>query len=56
MSITCRRPQQLLQQSKSSPRQDVYERIQEVSTVDWTVLIEGETGTGKELEMGVGPR
>jgi PAS domain S-box-containing protein len=34
---------------KSGPMQAVYERIQEVSTVDWTVLIEGETGTGKEL-------
>jgi DNA-binding NtrC family response regulator len=29
--------------------QSIYQRIQEVSNVDWTVLIEGETGTGKEL-------
>jgi PAS domain S-box-containing protein len=34
---------------RSEPMQTVYERIQEVSTVDWTVLIEGETGSGKEL-------
>lgn len=34
---------------KSKPMQLVYQRIQEVSGVDWTVLIEGETGTGKEL-------
>ncbi len=34
---------------KSDVMQDVYTRIQEVSQVDWTVLIEGETGTGKEL-------
>jgi PAS domain S-box-containing protein len=34
---------------KSDPMQAVFERIQEVSTVDWTVLIDGETGTGKEL-------
>ena len=34
---------------KSDPMQAVYERIREVSTVDWTVLIDGETGTGKEL-------
>jgi PAS domain S-box-containing protein len=34
---------------KSKVMQDVYQRIQEVSQVDWTVLIEGETGTGKEL-------
>ena len=34
---------------KSEVMQDVYQRIQEVSQVDWTVLIEGETGTGKEL-------
>jgi DNA-binding NtrC family response regulator len=27
----------------------VFEKIQEFSQVDWTVLIEGETGTGKEL-------
>ena len=34
---------------KSEPMQMVYKRIKEVSSVDWTVLIEGETGTGKEL-------
>jgi PAS domain S-box-containing protein len=34
---------------KSKPMQSIYRRIQEVSGVDWTVLIEGETGTGKEL-------
>ncbi len=34
---------------KSGPMQSVYRRIQEVSKVDWTVLIEGNTGTGKEL-------
>ncbi|MFQ5510617.1 MAG: sigma-54-dependent transcriptional regulator [Candidatus Krumholzibacteriia bacterium] len=28
---------------------DVFEKIQEFSQVDWTVLVEGETGTGKEL-------
>jgi PAS domain S-box-containing protein len=34
---------------KSEPMQAVYARINEVSSVDWTVLIQGETGTGKEL-------
>jgi len=34
---------------KSKPMQSVYQRIREVSKVDWTVLIEGETGSGKEL-------
>jgi PAS domain S-box-containing protein len=34
---------------KSKVMQDVYQRIREVAQVDWTVLIEGETGTGKEL-------
>jgi len=34
---------------KSKPMQTIYQHIQEVSKVDWTVLIEGETGTGKEL-------
>lgn len=29
--------------------QTVYERIQRVAAGDWTVLIEGETGVGKEL-------
>ncbi|OGL41960.1 MAG: hypothetical protein A2161_00445 [Candidatus Schekmanbacteria bacterium RBG_13_48_7] len=33
----------------SEPIQVVYQKIREASTVDWTVLIEGETGTGKEL-------
>jgi PAS domain S-box-containing protein len=34
---------------KSKPMQAVYQRIKEASKVDWTVLIEGSTGTGKEL-------
>jgi PAS domain S-box-containing protein len=34
---------------KSKPMQAVYQKIREVSKVDWTVLIEGKTGTGKEL-------
>lgn len=34
---------------RSKQMQSIYHRIQEVSKVDWTVLIEGETGTGKEL-------
>jgi len=34
---------------KSRPMQLVYEIIQDVARVDTTVLIEGETGTGKEL-------
>jgi PAS domain S-box-containing protein len=34
---------------KSNQMRYIYQQIQEVSTVDWTVLIEGETGTGKEL-------
>jgi PAS domain S-box-containing protein len=34
---------------KSKPMQAVYQKIREVSKVDWTVLIEGQTGTGKEL-------
>ncbi len=34
---------------KSKPMQLLYQQIQEVAQVDWTVLIEGETGTGKEL-------
>ncbi|MEW6299525.1 MAG: sigma 54-interacting transcriptional regulator [Thermodesulfobacteriota bacterium] len=34
---------------KSKPMQLVYQQIREVSKVDATVLIEGETGTGKEL-------
>jgi DNA-binding NtrC family response regulator len=29
--------------------QAVYQKIREASKVDWTVLIEGQTGTGKEL-------
>ena len=34
---------------KSGQMQVVFEQIREVARVDWTVLIEGETGTGKEL-------
>ncbi|MBI4585754.1 MAG: sigma 54-interacting transcriptional regulator [Planctomycetes bacterium] len=34
---------------KSKPMQLVYQQIRQAATVDWTVLIEGETGTGKEL-------
>lgn len=34
---------------KCRPMQDVYRRIQTLAPVDSTVLIEGETGTGKEL-------
>ncbi len=34
---------------KSKPMQAIYQRIQEISKVDWTALIEGQTGTGKEL-------
>jgi PAS domain S-box-containing protein len=34
---------------KSRPMQLVYEQIQELAKFDSTVLIEGETGTGKEL-------
>jgi PAS domain S-box-containing protein len=34
---------------KSKPMQAVYQHIQEISKVDWTALIEGQTGTGKEL-------
>ncbi|MGI9067642.1 MAG: sigma 54-interacting transcriptional regulator [Pyrinomonadaceae bacterium] len=34
---------------KSAPMHLVYQQIQDVSLVDSTVLIEGETGTGKEL-------
>lgn len=34
---------------RSSPMERVYQLIREVSKVDSTVLIEGETGTGKEL-------
>lgn len=34
---------------KSSPMKQVSQRIQEVSHVDSTVLIEGDTGTGKEM-------
>ena len=34
---------------KSQPMQEVYKRIRILAEVDSTVLIEGETGTGKEL-------
>jgi transcriptional regulator with PAS, ATPase and Fis domain len=34
---------------KSKPMQTVYQQIQDVAKVDWTALIEGLTGTGKEL-------
>jgi PAS domain S-box-containing protein len=34
---------------KSAPMQEVYQKIREAAKVDWNVLIEGETGTGKEL-------
>ena len=34
---------------RSAPMEIVFQRIQAVATVDWTTLIEGETGTGKEL-------
>ncbi len=34
---------------KSKPMLQVYQTINEVATIDMTTLIEGETGTGKEL-------
>jgi PAS domain S-box-containing protein len=34
---------------KSKPMRQVFQTIRDVATVDSTVLIEGETGTGKEL-------
>ena len=34
---------------QSAPMQDVFEQIRSVAAVDSTVLISGETGTGKEL-------
>jgi DNA-binding NtrC family response regulator len=34
---------------RSQIMQSIYQRIQDIATVDWTVLIEGDTGTGKEL-------
>jgi len=34
---------------RSEPMKKVFSKIQEIAKVDWTVLIEGDTGTGKEL-------
>ncbi len=34
---------------RTKPMMTIYQQIREISKVDWTVLIEGETGTGKEL-------
>ncbi len=34
---------------KSKPMQAVYRQIHDIANVDWTALIEGSTGTGKEL-------
>ncbi len=34
---------------KSQAMRIVYQQIQDVARIDWTVLIEGATGTGKEL-------
>ncbi|MDH4229560.1 MAG: sigma 54-interacting transcriptional regulator [Nitrospirota bacterium] len=34
---------------QSKPMRVLFQQIQDVAQVDWTVLIEGETGTGKEL-------
>ena len=34
---------------KTKAMQDIYQQIREASKVDWTALIEGQTGTGKEL-------
>jgi PAS domain S-box-containing protein len=34
---------------RSEPMQALFRHIDEVAGVDWTVLIEGETGSGKEL-------
>ncbi|MBL8152275.1 MAG: sigma-54-dependent Fis family transcriptional regulator, partial [Blastocatellia bacterium] len=34
---------------KSDPMKVLYQKIQDVASVDATVLVEGETGTGKEL-------
>jgi transcriptional regulator with PAS, ATPase and Fis domain len=34
---------------RSGTMQAVYRKIREVASVDWTVLIQGETGSGKEL-------
>ncbi|MBL8148372.1 MAG: sigma 54-interacting transcriptional regulator [Blastocatellia bacterium] len=34
---------------KSRPMMQIYQQIQDISRLDSTVLIEGETGTGKEL-------
>ncbi len=34
---------------RSDPMKDVFTRIAQVAAIDWPVLLEGETGTGKEL-------
>ncbi|MBW2318963.1 MAG: sigma 54-interacting transcriptional regulator [Deltaproteobacteria bacterium] len=34
---------------KTEGMQNIYKQIREASKVDWTALIEGQTGTGKEL-------
>ncbi len=34
---------------RSTPMRSLYEKIEEIAAGDWTVLIEGETGVGKEL-------
>lgn len=41
------RPHELL--GSSRPMQDIFQILRDVAAVDATVLIEGETGTGKEL-------
>ncbi len=34
---------------RSKPMQMVFQQIRDIAQVDWTALIDGETGTGKEL-------